>query len=224
MRAVTWTQVAQYVVLLLAFLIPVSWLAYKQLGNPLAPLVVRRSSWHKIDRAGATAARRSGREGGAGRVPAARASATARCWPTSRHGAGARAGGRAGTHPDRSRPRARIPSQIVAAHRELRGLAARRASGARAVVPRDAGEPGPGPAARRAAAARRGLRRRPGRIAAGARGVRPLAPQLPGADVLPDGGHRRPAAPAHALLHDAPACRRRANRWPGRCSSSRCCT
>ncbi|MGZ5180109.1 MAG: VC_2705 family sodium/solute symporter [Ramlibacter sp.] len=40
MRAVTWTQVAQYVVLLLAFLIPVSWLAYKQVGNPLAPLVL----------------------------------------------------------------------------------------------------------------------------------------------------------------------------------------
>jgi len=38
MRAITWTQVVQYVVLLLAFLIPVSWLAYKQLGNPLAPL------------------------------------------------------------------------------------------------------------------------------------------------------------------------------------------
>ncbi|QEA14076.1 VC_2705 family sodium/solute symporter [Comamonas flocculans] len=38
MRAITWTQVAQYVVLLLAFLIPVSWLAYKQLGNPAAPL------------------------------------------------------------------------------------------------------------------------------------------------------------------------------------------
>lgn len=36
MRAITWTQVAQYVVLLLAFLIPVSWLAYKQLGNPVA--------------------------------------------------------------------------------------------------------------------------------------------------------------------------------------------
>ena len=39
MRAVTWTQVAQYVVLALAFGIPVSWLAYKQLGNPMAPLV-----------------------------------------------------------------------------------------------------------------------------------------------------------------------------------------
>ena len=39
MKAITWTQVAQYVVLLLAFLIPVSWLAYKQLGNPMAPIV-----------------------------------------------------------------------------------------------------------------------------------------------------------------------------------------
>jgi cation/acetate symporter len=39
MRAITWTQVAQYIVLLLAFLIPVSWLAYKQLGNPVAPAV-----------------------------------------------------------------------------------------------------------------------------------------------------------------------------------------
>ena len=36
MRAVTWTQVAQYVVILLAFLVPVSWLAYKNLGNPVA--------------------------------------------------------------------------------------------------------------------------------------------------------------------------------------------
>ena len=39
MRAITWTQVAQYVMVLLAFLIPVSWLAYKQLGNPVALMV-----------------------------------------------------------------------------------------------------------------------------------------------------------------------------------------
>ena len=38
MRAVTWTQVTQYLVIILAFLIPVSWLSYKQVGNPLAPL------------------------------------------------------------------------------------------------------------------------------------------------------------------------------------------
>lgn len=42
MRAVTWTQVTQYVVLIMAFLIPVSWLAYKQLGNPVAPFVYGR--------------------------------------------------------------------------------------------------------------------------------------------------------------------------------------
>jgi cation/acetate symporter len=39
MKAITWTQVTQYVVMLLAFLIPVSWLAYKQLGQPAAPIV-----------------------------------------------------------------------------------------------------------------------------------------------------------------------------------------
>jgi cation/acetate symporter len=38
MRAITWTQVAQYIVLLLAFLIPVSWLAYQQFGSPLSAL------------------------------------------------------------------------------------------------------------------------------------------------------------------------------------------
>lgn len=38
MRAVTWTQLTQYVVIILAFLTPVSWLAYKQVGNPFAPL------------------------------------------------------------------------------------------------------------------------------------------------------------------------------------------
>ncbi|KAF1020927.1 MAG: Cation/acetate symporter ActP [Paracidovorax wautersii] len=38
MRTITWTQVAQYAVMLLAFLIPISWLAYKQLGTPMAPM------------------------------------------------------------------------------------------------------------------------------------------------------------------------------------------
>ncbi|MDE2417048.1 MAG: VC_2705 family sodium/solute symporter [Burkholderiales bacterium] len=38
MRAVTWTQAVQYVVIILAFLIPVSWLSFKQLGNPFAPI------------------------------------------------------------------------------------------------------------------------------------------------------------------------------------------
>lgn len=39
MRAVTWTQVAQYSVLLIAYLLPVGWMAYNQTGNPVAPWV-----------------------------------------------------------------------------------------------------------------------------------------------------------------------------------------
>ena len=39
MRAVTWTQVAQYIVLIVAFLLPVAWLSVKQTGWPLPQLV-----------------------------------------------------------------------------------------------------------------------------------------------------------------------------------------
>lgn len=49
MRAITWTQVVQYVVLLVAFLIPVSWLAYKQLGTPVA-LLAYGQQLSKIER------------------------------------------------------------------------------------------------------------------------------------------------------------------------------
>jgi cation/acetate symporter len=35
MRAVTWTQVAQYIILIIAYLIPVIWLSVKHTGNPI---------------------------------------------------------------------------------------------------------------------------------------------------------------------------------------------
>jgi cation/acetate symporter len=35
MRAVTWTQVAQYIILIIAYLIPIVWLGVKHLGNPV---------------------------------------------------------------------------------------------------------------------------------------------------------------------------------------------
>jgi cation/acetate symporter len=35
MRAVTWTQVAQYIVMLIAFMVPVVWLSVKQTGSPV---------------------------------------------------------------------------------------------------------------------------------------------------------------------------------------------
>ncbi len=39
MRAVTWTQVAQYIILIIAYLIPVVWLAVKHTGIPIPQLV-----------------------------------------------------------------------------------------------------------------------------------------------------------------------------------------
>ena len=36
MRAVTWTQVAQYMILILAYVVPVLWLSVKQVGHPVA--------------------------------------------------------------------------------------------------------------------------------------------------------------------------------------------
>ena len=39
MRAVTWTQVAQYIILVVAYLIPVVWLSYKQTGIPVPQIV-----------------------------------------------------------------------------------------------------------------------------------------------------------------------------------------
>ena len=38
MRAVTWTQVGQYIILLIAYLVPVIWLAVKQTGEPVPQL------------------------------------------------------------------------------------------------------------------------------------------------------------------------------------------
>jgi cation/acetate symporter len=35
MRAVTWTQVAQYIILIVAYMIPVVWLSVKQTGIPV---------------------------------------------------------------------------------------------------------------------------------------------------------------------------------------------
>lgn len=40
MRAVTWTQVAQYIILVVAYLVPVIWLAAKQTGHPVPQVAV----------------------------------------------------------------------------------------------------------------------------------------------------------------------------------------
>ncbi|CAD5367254.1 Uncharacterized symporter H16_A2524 [Rubrivivax sp. A210] len=47
MRAVTWTQVAQYLVLIVAYLVPLTWLSFEQTGNPF-PAVAYGSQLERV--------------------------------------------------------------------------------------------------------------------------------------------------------------------------------
>ena len=49
MRAVTWTQVAQYIILIIAYMIPVVWLSVKQTGVPV-PQAIYGHSWRRSPR------------------------------------------------------------------------------------------------------------------------------------------------------------------------------
>jgi cation/acetate symporter len=48
MKAVTWTQVAQYIILIVAYMIPVVWLAVKQTGVPIPQIVAYTTQLPKI--------------------------------------------------------------------------------------------------------------------------------------------------------------------------------
>jgi cation/acetate symporter len=47
MRAVTWTQVAQYIILIIAYLTPVVWLSWKHFGNPI-PQIAYSTALQKV--------------------------------------------------------------------------------------------------------------------------------------------------------------------------------
>lgn len=49
MRAITWTQIAQYIIIIVAFMIPVSWLSMKQTGSPV-PQLAYGSAVEKLTR------------------------------------------------------------------------------------------------------------------------------------------------------------------------------
>jgi cation/acetate symporter len=48
MKAVTWTQVAQYIILIVAYMIPVVWLSVKDTGNPIAQLSAYTTALPKV--------------------------------------------------------------------------------------------------------------------------------------------------------------------------------
>ena len=63
MRAVTWTQVAQYIILIIAYLTPVVWLGVKHTGIPV-PQFAYGYTLQKVDRAREEDHRRSEGAGG----------------------------------------------------------------------------------------------------------------------------------------------------------------
>ena len=69
MRAVTWTQVAQYIILIIAYLVPVIWLSVKQTSVPV-PQAVYGYQLEKVTKRGDEAARRP--EGAGGRRASSR--------------------------------------------------------------------------------------------------------------------------------------------------------
>ena len=190
MRAVTWTQVAQYIILIIAYMIPVIWLSVKQTGIPI-PQIVYGKQLEKV-----TALEEKFLKDpkelevrGIFKARADEASANLKGLPgyvrrrqgeARRRRREAQGGQRAG-RPDRRR-------------RKGGGRVSEGRRGREGAV--DEGRRSRGPR-RAAAAARRGLSRQ------GRRRARRVAPQLPGARVLPDGRHRRAAAHPDALLHDA---------------------
>ncbi|MEW5782244.1 MAG: sodium:solute symporter family protein [Pseudomonadota bacterium] len=48
MKAVTWTQVAQYIILIVAYMIPVVWLSVKHTGNPIPQIAAYTSALPKV--------------------------------------------------------------------------------------------------------------------------------------------------------------------------------
>ena len=48
LKAVTWTQVAQYIILIVAYMIPVVWLSVKHTGNPIPQIAAYTNSMPKI--------------------------------------------------------------------------------------------------------------------------------------------------------------------------------
>ena len=48
MKAVTWTQVAQYIILIVAYMIPVVWLSVKHTGNPIPQIAAYTTAMPKI--------------------------------------------------------------------------------------------------------------------------------------------------------------------------------
>ena len=190
MRAVTWTQVAQYIILIIAYMIPVIWLSVKQTGIPI-PQIVYGKQLEKVTALEEKFIKdpKELEVRGIFKARADEASANLKGLPASYTAAKAKLAA------DVEKLKAdNAPADQVAAAEKSAAAYPKDEAAAKAQWTKDSG------LAARAGPPLRHAEAFPGKDDA-ARDV--VAPQLPRTGVLPDGGHRRAAAHPDALLHDA---------------------
>ena len=199
MRAVTWTQVAQYIILIIAYLIPVVWLAVKQTGVPI-PQAIYGYQLEKVTKRG-DELRKDPKELEVAAIFKARAAefdAKLKDVPAAMAADKAAAEKKLADLKAANAPAA----EVAAAERRWPPFRPTRRTRARP-TPRQGDQHGAlGPLG--------GMPNHaqiyagdPERHAGGAEDLQRVAAQLPGAGLLPDGRHRRAAAHPDALLHDA---------------------
>ncbi len=200
MRAVTWTQVAQYIILIIAYLIPVVWLSVKQTGIPV-PQAIYGYQLQKV-----TEREKQLREDPKEKevIAAFKAKADEFDAKLKDIPAALAADKAAATKKVADLKAANGPARRGSGGREGAGRTAQgRGRAKTAWTAAKAANDGPRQAAGGHAEPCAGVRGRPQRGREGQGGLRHLAAQLPGAGVLPDGGHGRAAAHPDALLHHA---------------------
>jgi hypothetical protein len=201
MRAVTWTQVAQYIILIVAYMIPVVWLSVKQTGVPIPQAIYGYQLQKVTEREKQLIDDPKEKEvvadlQGAGRrilPPPSSRTCRLRWWPRRpRREEGRRPEGRqrpGGRDPGRREGAGAVPKDEAAPRSRLDQGQGRQRGRAKPLggMPRHA---------RGSSRVTRTAMPRP-------EGLRRVAAQLPGAGLLPDGGHGRAAAHPDALLHHA---------------------
>ena len=203
MRAVTWTQVAQYIILIIAYMIPVVWLSVKQTGFPI-PQAIYGYQLQKVT------------EREKSLIDDPKEKEVIAIFKKQSDDLAAKLKDVPAALAADKDAAAKKVEELKAANAPVPDLQA--AEKALAALPRDRGrsrgqgrmDQGKGVRPTRRAKPLAGMPRHAAQFAGNrptamrrAEDLQRVAAQLPGAGVLPDGGHRRAAAHPDALLHHA---------------------
>ena len=206
MKAVTWTQVAQYIILIVAYMIPVVWLSVMHTGNPIPQIAAYTTALPKVTALEKEFNNKETPKGAA--EESVRAIFRERAAAADAKLKGLADGGPAFLASEKQKLVDKVAAvkasgdakAVEAAEKAVKDFPADAAAAKAAWTKDKAGarcprRPGQGP--RRAVPGHRQDARGAGKVA------RHRQEELPGADLLPDGRYRRAAAHPDALLHHA---------------------